>query len=1690
MTDELPITDAPYSTQTTHIEATIAPSPINGRGENVPRENDFKQEMITGLEQIRLRLLDLTFRNKLLNLPYNVCLPIIDAVPDLIFRKLRDSEELVFRSLPPTVPGVRTASTSDELPKHNAGSPEWRQHQGRDYVQAKLETTPLINRLTRIRTATRSMMDEMGVSTLYLIFGFLEWREAGGANATHAAPLILFPISLRSGHGAEQSTAIPYYFKYSEEEIEANLTLRAKLRNDFGIELPAFGENDTPESYFDQVRRLIEPQQNWKIRREMVIANLSFHKFRMWQDLDPKAWEGQKFLEHPILRDFIIGRPVGNHFASEDYDLDTPSVQASLPPLIEDADSSQHSALLDAIKGNNLVIEGPPGTGKSQTITNLIAAAMAQGKTVLFVAEKKAALDVVEARLKRAGLGAFCLELHGNQVRTNQVAHALQQRLSQKGRFERPGKIQEKKRQLEADKKRLIEYVETVNQAFGNCGQRLQEIIGCRERLRNGFSFDLSQIETITLPDAESLTLPDVYRLEESARFFAAHLGLILSRGELRSHPWNGLGNHQFRPDDERALFSALGEMRNALSAIMVQLDSIRVEMGIHGEDRDALLDEMLRIESKLPELSPEIRVDLLEPFAEPSHRRKARDVKANAEHYQEVRSNVALRLGPLPDLNLEQVRMLDRACQQAIEAGFGGKNIPDLRQELQWAQNFADYLTRTAGFIIKIETTLACPIPFDVEGVSLLLKAIPLVLEAPEEALPDRHPILEQEGVIAILLQAQAEAEKLRNREKEIAQKVDWNLAPPAERWAPHAVACANAGWLSPLAGEYRMARRDWRGMSRRARKATGLQMAEDFRTLIQYKQDLAAFTANEFYQERLGPLFQGVNTRFNELLALSRWYEAVRAKLGFIPAAAQPLAASLLAAPAGNLSALREFLRDHREEINRLERVFGNFQSHLARLPKAWRGDSLGNLGRFAERLRERAQALEEQLQGFDECGLQPSILMAEIPAQLKDVQKLFALREKIAAASETAFILGEASLLPETDFSVMTTTLGFIESLQKDSFFAQISRWMLVPEIEERLQRLRALSSRMKNAFEQYQSASTQFQTIAGFETQEWNPATAAGQRFPLATMQSKIESTVAAAHELPEWLHYRRNRKALLEAGLEKLVEQAEQGTLPLEATAEAAKFIYYNSLLRAALSRFPFLTQFSGSEHDEIRRRFAEIDREVIQLTRKEYAWKIDQQPVPEGNAMGLVNDYSELGLINHLISVPNARVKIRQLISRAGQALLALKPCFMLSPLTVAQFLPPGAVHFDLIIMDEASQLRPEDALGAIARGSQVVVVGDRMQLPPTNFFNAVLNGEAEEEEKLDSPIADVESILDLAVQRYKPTRMLKWHYRSRHESLIAFSNREFYNNDLLVFPSPSNAGELGLRFHYVEGGQYDQTRNQVEARRLVAAAISHLKASPTDSLGIVALNSRQSELIRDLLDHALGQDATAAEQYRKWEEAGEEVLVKNLETVQGDERDVIFLSATIGKNPQGQFPLTTLGALNNKSYGHRRLNVLITRARKRVEVFSSVEPEEIPVTETNSRGARALKGYLAYAKSGVLPLLEIAPGEPDSDFELMVAEALRKRGFDIRHQIGVASYRIDLGILHPQKPGSYMLGIECDGATYHSSRSARDRDRLRQSVLEGLGWNIHRIWSTDWFRNPAREIDRVVERIEQLTKG
>lgn len=464
----------------------------------------------------------------------------------------------------------------------------------------------------------------------------------------------------------------------------------------------------------------------------------------------------------------------------------------------------------------------------------------------------------------------------------------------------------------------------------------------------------------------------------------------------------------------------------------------------------------------------------------------------------------------------------------------------------------------------------------------------------------------------------------------------------------------------------------------------------------------------------------------------------------------------------------------------------------------------------------------------------------------------------------------------------------------------------------------------------------------------------------------------------------------------------------------------------------------------------------------------------------------------------NLLSSENTKKKrhlpIRNLFSNMPDVIKILKPCVMMSPLSVSEFIDLYSFKFDVVIFDEASQICPEDAIGAMIRGDQIIIAGDKKQLPPTKFFNSGIEEsddyDSEEEAEIEDILSetDYESILDLSSTYMHSTRLL-WHYRSKHESLITFSNKHFYDNTLYTFPSTENSDNIGVKFEFVEG-IYDQggsSTNVIEAKRVAELVVKHFKEQPDKSLGVITFGAKQMDCIIDMINEAKNNNP-ALEKYFD-EEKKAHFFVKNLENVQGDERDTIILSVCYGYSDLARKKLSHNFGPINKAGGERRLNVAVTRAKYQLILVSSIKDSDIDLSRTTSVGASLLKDYIQFARTGKLPESIITENRKrfDSPLEEDIYNELIKLGYKVDTQVGCSGYRIDLAIKDPKHKGNYLMGVECDGASYHSSKSARDRDRLRQEVLEGLGWKIHRIWSQDWFKNKHSEIRGVKAKVEKL---
>ncbi len=631
------------------------------------------------------------------------------------------------------------------------------------------------------------------------------------------------------------------------------------------------------------------------------------------------------------------------------------------------------------------------------------------------------------------------------------------------------------------------------------------------------------------------------------------------------------------------------------------------------------------------------------------------------------------------------------------------------------------------------------------------------------------------------------------------------------------------------------------------------------------------------------------------------------------------------------------------------------------------------------------------------------------------------------------------------------------------------------------ESRREQLLQSAAEFLSAFTQFDLESQKYAELAGRLPYEQSSDAIADDAIEAADY---VLSRRTALKQWTAWCEVRNQARA---EDLEDFLTGLETGALDHARLLETFDLAYARWWLPLAIDRTPSLRKFQRFHQERIIREFCELDERARELASTQARHGVQHDlPAPDQ-----VPRKSELGLLRHQMSLRRPSKSIRDVITAMPHAFSKLAPCVMMSPLSIAQYLPANHPPFDVVIFDEASQITTWDAIGAIARGRQTIIVGDPRQLPPTNFFGR--SEDDPDDESIDDTEKDLESILDEASASGLPTLDLQWHYRSRHESLIAFSNDRYYRN-LVTFPS-AQSENLGVSLRHIADGKYDRGKsrtNIIEAQAIVDDAVKRMQEcltwpeSERHTFGVVTFNSQQQTLLQDLFDQAI-REQPELEWYFS-DNRIEPTMVKNLENVQGDERDVMYFSITFSPGAGGTVPLN-LGAINRDG-GERRLNVAITRARRQLIVYSSFLADQLPAERSGKRGVIDLKSFLEYAEKGANALIAgpaMSVGDFESPFEAAVARALSEKGWQVGSQIGVSAFRVDLGIVHPDKPGAFLAGIECDGATYHRSCTARDRDKTRQQILESLGWKILRVWSTDWWYDSESALQRLHHDLEQL---
>ncbi|OIK10515.1 DUF4011 domain-containing protein [Bacillus sp. MUM 13] len=1539
------------------------------------------------------------------------------------------------------------------------------------------EKQKLEKQLNGIRLKAKSSIDEKGINTLYLTIGFLKWTEVEYSKDVLISPLILVPVSLKRDSARE-----PYYLYKLDEEVIFNPVLEQKMKLDFGVNLPPLDqiESEDIEQILNVYKKELKLEKSWEFIEETYLGLFSFSKLVMYKDFElyQDAVEN-----HPIIQE-LAGIKQGKDITGrerivpiQEYERNSKAHESF---QILDADSSQQEAILAAKNGVSFVMHGPPGTGKSQTISNIIAETLSQGKKVLFVSEKKAALEVVKKRISEKGLGDFCLDLHSHNSNKKSVLEDLRISLSKNN----PSRsLIVPYSDLDTVKEHLNEYVKALHTVVQPLDKSPHSILG-----------ELSKLDEVTelifkIPNIDSYKLDKLNQISKQIKEIELYRDIF---SDERNHIWYGtlLQENSFESEAEiKAQFTVLSKKifdLNKLFEESADFIDFREDLSFIGLDKLFELGQMLLIKPEIPQIwfkdnnnnmllkakdsltkhrtlfekHAKLKERLLENFEEGI-------LQQNIQHSKDIILN---------NSDKETINGFINTYRDFIDNLFENEqftnvNIAELKQGLYTLNQLLDSLNKIIQFS-RTEITKQ-----QVEEIGLIGNYVQNNIR-PTFSWFD----FSKRDEIASAITDGTDIYTKFLLEKKIIE----------ESYLPEFINEDIDGMLNRFINDYssimRIFNKNFKkdksllnSYKRSKEKVNIDKVIKDLRSIKRLKelQKTIDERSND-WKEALGDVFQQEKTD----------WESVPKVLGNFYALIGKIKSSL------NYEEYQKFLLTYQmedkqnflalchavnEQVNNIDLTIADLVKTT--LPKLEvvkeETDNLLALIPKVEKLSEYIQKILQEkslIAGFSKVPALTYDSINNLFQHFSDIKNM----EKGIEDNYPVFCSLYGNLYKgfETEWKVVEGAINWTVDADNNFNGRFPEKFIQIINNHEDLKKFTTMCDELSENRNQLKGELGFYSKVFPFDLPRYE-----NKKFheiELTKLSTILKLIANSTHKLQQWTTSQRVKSEALEIGLGDFIEK-----VLLEQTKDSYDKIFmkrfYKIWLDFAYNQLPVLKRFDIETHSNYLNEFKNLDVSIIEMNSKRLNKKLIENK--DSYISNKQHTSNELAILSRKIQKQKRHKPIRRLFSEIPNLLLSIKPCMMMSPLSVSQFIDPTSLKFDLIIFDEASQIRPEDAIGSLIRGNQVVIAGDDKQLPPTSFFSQQIEMDdefinEEEEEAFES----FESILDESLL-IMPQMSLKWHYRSKHESLIAFSNKEIYKNEMYTFPSSSNGQNDGISHVYVENGVYDRgasKKNRVEAARVAELVINHFNNTPERSLGVIAFSEAQQEAIRDMLDEIRLKNPAYEELFN--EDSLESFFIKNLENVQGDERDTIILSVGYGKDSSGIL-YYNFGPLN-KDGGERRLNVAITRAKHEIIVVSSIRHTDLDDSKLNKKGPKLLKNYLYFAQTkgeftnnnGIMN-----NGEVDSPFEQDVYDMLVKAGLEVRKQIGCSGYRIDLAVVDPLQPGKYLLGIECDGATYHSSKTARDRDRLRQSILESLGWNIHRIWSQDWVKRKKEITEEIV---------
>lgn len=1535
-------------------------------------------------------------------------------------------------------------------------------------IEGDIETNKPIEDLQKtlksLRYKANTSIEEQGINTLYLTFGMLKWKEQNNSAQVYSSPIILVPVKLLI-----ESITSPYRLVLHDDEIVINPTLAHKLDSDFGISIPDFDfSHDDPEEYLEKFAQKVE-NQNWNIEKSVHLANLSFLKINMYNDLERN--------EKKLGENSVIASMVGEQDSIQiPDDLNNFDHDKQIRPIdsfqVVDADSSQQDAILLSKKGVSFVLQGPPGTGKSQTITNIIAEAIADGKKVLFVSEKMAALQVVYNRLASVGLADFCLTLHSHKAKKKEILRELANSIN----VDRTRVREEALAQLELlERKRdlLNKYQEELHTPTSSLNVSIYDIQGRLAKLENIPDVIFSITDAAQTNDRQ--LNERIYLLNDLSKTIGKRSEEYVNN-VWRNSTIRFLSN-ELRHDIDSRISNAtplLSQLENSHSSVCSKL-GIDIVPSLRGNDN---LIQILRVAAKSPTIPTEWVFDHNVDFLI----EEACKYKDSVEQLLFLKEKIKGIYKEESELNAREYKDNLSSLTQLLRkriishdnnqlASYIENTFPELRQ----ATTRIGSLFESAGLLA---TKLGIMCPANIEQMQLFVNSI-LALEkvvdikpAPKWFNSDCHNNIKSEleshkSLHNAVLDAKHSI--LSCFDKEI---FTLDFYPILQRFRGE-----YNSFLRFFKREYRYDLKVLNSYLSNGKKLSYKDALETLNMLKTISDNNEIINSDaEQYRKIYGEYYQGLYTKWETLSDnIDIFFKSIRQVHNVTPELMRVMSQGHM--PANEMLQFINLSSSYNinDELLKLQTALTadiNYVTSWAEI-KAY---SLQTIS-LAEEFISKYNALMNMR--YAPCNYETVI------SDLDSIITMEDLNEELLQQKDTLKELYKDYYNGvETNWDELAEALKYASELRnlESQYNLQESFIRKVCLDKDTI----SYCADMQNTLYLHRKALNEY--INWFASLFNNEEDFYSDN--LLDLSNRMSLCKDNKYLLEEWVDYCSNREKCNEAGLGEYVTKIEELKIDSSYISDAYLKRFYRLWLDGILPVFPAVQNFRGRIQTQTIKEFCELDKGQFKIAQARVRERALSR-IPDFNSINAARD--EIAILKRELNKQRRLMPLRKLFMAIPNLITSLRPCFMMSPLSVSVFLEAQSYNFDLVIFDEASQVHTEDAIGAIMRGKQTIIVGDTKQLPPTSFFSTSLNDEDYDVDSddivEDCDAGTFESILDEAVA-VLPERSLRWHYRSRDEHLIAFSNIKVYNSQLITFPSPTeSAPDTGVEYVYVKDGIYDRggkKNNIIEARKVADLVFEHFKKYPARSLGVVTFSEAQQNAV----DAAIRQKRLQNPRFDKFfiEDKDEPFFIKNLENVQGDERDTIIFSIGYAKDNKGIMYMN-FGPLSREG-GYRRLNVAITRAKYNVKLVGSITSNDIDLDKVSSEGVKMLRSYIEFAQQGIIALEKELSFDYsldfDSPFEEAVYDFLQSKGYNVVTQVGCSGFRIDMAVKDPMNNNQFAIGIECDGATYHSSRTARERDRLRQTVLEDMGWTIYRIWSTDWIKDQITEEEKLVNAIEK----